>query len=192
MRRTISRTLGWVLIVLIPVAVALILQRGAGAYLYASVWDGNEAALKVFTGPADARYASAVAAMSAEAKRQGFRFPEPRVIQTNFLYRLISRWESRPKYMAVDPSGSLIVVDHTKMAAFTESDLECAMAHELGHVIDYTTKREGHPVFERIGCLGDQEFADSVGRMLCGAARYDALVRRVIRHRPLVITRRCD
>ncbi len=40
-------------------------------------------------------------------------------------------------------------------------DLRIAMAHELGHVVDYQTKRFGHPLFEKICYVNKEMFADA-------------------------------
>ena len=54
-------------------------------------------------------------------------------------------------------------------------ELSVVIAHEFGHVIDFQTKREGHPLFRNIGHLDIEMFAHAIAAFL-----YTKLVVRVV------------
>ncbi|MBI3274007.1 MAG: hypothetical protein HYZ69_02585 [Candidatus Colwellbacteria bacterium] len=64
--------------------------------------------------------------------------------------------------------GDLILVYSKFVDEFSNMELAVLVAHEFGHILDYQTKRQGHPLFESIRHLDlDVEiFADAVASYL--------------------------
>ena len=45
---------------------------------------------------------------------------------------------------------NIIVIDSKWLEYFDDKFLRSIMAHELGHLMDWSTEREGHPLFDKI------------------------------------------
>lgn len=45
------------------------------------------------------------------------------------------------------------------------------LAHELGHIIDWQTKRKGHPAFDKIKDLDNENFADAIAEVILDQCR---------------------
>lgn len=152
----------------------------------AALWQFEPNALLLYTGPPEARYMATLERITARAHALGFRFHRPRLLQTNHVYDLwYERWQWSG-YGAVSVGGNAMLVDGVWLADFSDEDLECMVGHELGHVIDAQTNRIGIPMTYQVRCLPPQEFADAVGRVLCGVEHYNAMMRRYKIYRPQV------
>ena len=58
-------------------------------------------------------------------------------------------------------SKNMIVITGYLINQLNDSELSAVIAHELGHLIDYQTKRKGHPFFtpEKAALLGNEMMA---------------------------------
>lgn len=191
MRRAVARLLKVLLVTLIPAAAALALYEYVSINEHDAFWNATPGAMMLYGRPPDVRFIRPLARMVSEARNQGFVFSEPQVVQTNNVFSIWNVPWQKISNIAVDESRTRILIYGPGMEEFDDDKLECVLAHELGHIIDYQSNRIGHPVFDRIWCLGDQEFADSIGGLLCGYERYQALIRRHIKHRSLNVTQVC-
>lgn len=190
--RAIGRRLKTFVLVLVPCTAGLYLYDFASRNQYEAFWKATPGALKLYGRAPDKRFVRSLAAVTLEARKQGFRFGDPQMVQTNSLFDFwYIRW-TRMGYIGVETdTATLILVDGRGMKEFSDEELNCVMAHEVGHIIDFGTNREGHPVFERIWCLSNEQFADSIGRLLCGYEPYQQVMRLHIKTRPLVVTQIC-
>lgn len=183
------------MVVVFLMSVPFILNRALyviGCHEVAALWDFEPLAVFLYSRPADQRYVTALTHVTKRARALGFRFKDPKLLQTNELYDVwYHRWEYSG-YGIVEPRGGhSMLVDSVWLADFSDTDLECVIAHELGHVIDDQTHRIGIPMGSDVWCLGSQEFADSVGRLICGTAPYNDMMRRYQIYRPMT-TRDCS
>lgn len=185
MRRTLKDAACLFVFVLGPFLLLLLAYDEVGIHQFNAVWDFKPRALSLYTKQADTRYVVSMQKMVAIAREKKFVLISPKVVQTNFLFDAwYPRW-GHSGWMGVDPRGGrLLLVDHRFVKPVSDADLNCMMAHELGHVIDVQSRRWGHSAFWAIRCLDHERFADEIGRILCEPDRYDAMFRRYIGVRP--------
>lgn len=190
MRRRIFRCIATLFdVVLVAASVVLAVysyERISSAEVLA-LWSFRPHALQLYTEPADARYCKAWLQVCEHARKLGFRFPDSTVVQTKDILNIWRHRWSMSGGMAVNPDTvRMVLVDTAYGRLMTDDDLECALSHELGHMVDASMRRRGHPLFDRIWCLDTEQFADEVGRYLCGRKRYDRMLRMYVNFRPLV------
>ena len=58
--------------------------------------------------------------------------------------------------------GELILIFAKYLDKFSDMELAVVVAHEFGHIIDIQTKRTGHSLFEAIGHLDSETFANAI------------------------------
>ena len=193
MRRTIADLSGLLCSVLVPVVGCGWLYLWAGERQYEAFWNATAGAQLVYTEPADERYVQSFRRMRNRALRLGFTIGAPRLRQSNSTFGLWApRWERSPYAAAVFGNDTtswdagVILIDHTWMMTVSDVDVDCVIAHELGHIVSVRSNRFGHRTFDDIWCLPEQQFADAIGRMLCGFEPYNAMMRRLALPRPMV------
>ncbi len=84
----------------------------------------------------------------------------------------------RGRYVSTNSYGNTYYPDGYALLPFNMIILAnyasyVTMAHEMGHIIDYQTKRRGHPLFIGNENLDDQIMADLIGHAIlkaCGQA----------------------
>lgn len=58
--------------------------------------------------------------------------------------------------------GNFILIYSEVLEKYNEVELAVIIAHELGHIIDFQTKRIGHPLFDNIRHLDQEMFAHAI------------------------------
>lgn len=177
------------MLVLASCVLVLFVYDTVSVQQYNVVWDMKSRALFLYTKQANQRYEISMRRAVAMAQGRGFAVIPPRMVQTNRLFDVwYPRW-NHSNWMSFD--GRLLLIDHRFVGPVPDDDLDCMMAHELGHVIDFQSHRQGHSVFWPIRCLDRERFADEIGYLLCGADRYARVFQRYIKFRPPAISP-CD
>lgn len=85
---------------------------------------------------------------------KGFKFGYPRIMITKPWVKPLS-FEGRAYSLE-----NMIVINGASLEKWSDSELSAVIAHEVGHLIDFQTKRNGHPFFTlEIKALETEKFA---------------------------------
>lgn len=88
------------------------------------------------------------------AAEKGFKFNYPWIAVTKPWVRPTFFWG------IAYYSANAIIINHDALKLSNNSDISALIAHELGHLIDYQTKRKGHSFFTKaIVALEKEDFA---------------------------------
>jgi hypothetical protein len=160
------------------------LYRAVSIMEYNALWAHEPRGLMSYTRPADTRYVEAFRKVQASAVRRGWFVPEHDIRQTTRLFDVwYVRWLRSP-HVSINARRAQIIVDEQWMHLMSDDEVECVMAHEVGHSVDYRYGREQDMDLWSYRCEPPQRFADAVGAMLCGRVRYWKFFRRNIGYRP--------
>ncbi len=188
MRHKIGRMLGMALSILAPTLCGLMLYDRASEHEYLAFWDDSPRAAMLYGKAPGAKFAEAYRRAAASARARGFVFSDPRLVSPNALFDLwYVRWTQSPLIAVSRDEGKVLKIDEMWMVRFTDDDLECVMAHEIGHVIDFQRRSEQHPFMGRIACLDAQQRADEIARLLCGHEQFNRVIIRYQIARPLAV-----
>lgn len=108
----------------------------------------------------------------SSAAQKGFVFTKPkiRVIRKGIGQRL-RYWHdneivTKKDVCGLASEGRLILIFWNVAHEFTEMELAVIVAHEFGHILDYQTKRKGHPLFDNIRYVDQELFAHAIASYL--------------------------
>lgn len=108
----------------------------------------------------------------ASGKGLKFTRPEIRMVCSGIgeIYKVGSTGEVVGKVIGKALEDNLILVFAKYVDGLSDMELAVVVAHEFGHIIDFQTKRQGHPLFESVKHLElDREtFAHAVAAYLYG------------------------
>lgn len=87
------------------------------------------------------------------AVNKGFKLKYPRIMITK-------PWVQPVSFAGLAYSENMIAINGALLKKWSDSELSALVAHEVGHLIDYQTKRERHPFFTpEIKALETEKFA---------------------------------
>jgi len=161
----------------------------------AAMWRFDPAHVARYTEPADKKYQEALLRVLTKAYRYRSDFRAPVLLQTSDKLDIwIRRWTMlfEPVMMVRRADGGAILIDKRSLAVvMSDKELECAIGHELGHVIDIQTGRTGE-LFEPIRCYSSEDFADVMGAFLCGADEWPPFFRKYVGYNFITLRNPCD
>ena len=144
--------------------------------MFTRFWNGDGVGvIRVFTTPARGRIAASAERMKAAAWAVGTPPSAFQMRQTSILYDLLwQRWRLNNSGGAAYAWGyGIIIADTYWISDMSDAELDCVMAHEIGHVIQYDARSEAaRPTLELL--------ADRTAARLCGPDAWNAFFAKYI------------
>lgn len=101
------------------------------------------------------------------AVNKGFKLVYPRIMITK-------PWVRPVLFEGVAYSENIIAINGASLKKWSDSELSAVIAHEVGHLIDFQTKRKGHPFFiPEIKALEAEKFAWAIAAYITSSEVVD-------------------
>jgi hypothetical protein len=154
----LNRFINYFITISVLFIVFVILSSRVGTYIASHPYDESEYPWYTLLIDKDLELEAILGEVSIEAKERGFVFERPAIRRAKLWFGYFNHRAAA----ITSHEGDLILINSLNASHINRDGYVGLIAHELGHVIDVQSKRNGNPFFNNIKHLDPEIFASVI------------------------------